>query len=107
MMKVKGRYNVSGLSEAQFERGSGGKVLKNLVGIINPEEMEITEANALAEAMDNILRKYDQEHRFTAADICFLHKSWLGEIYEWARQYRQVNISKGAFPLQWRPRFRS
>ena len=98
-MRVKGRYNVSGLTEAQFEPGSDGKVLRNLVGIINIEEMEIAEANALAQAMDNILRQYHQEHRFTADDICFLHKSWLGEIYEWAGQYRQVNISKGGFPF--------
>lgn len=37
--------------------------------------------------------------RFTAADIRLLHKRWLGEIYEWAGEYRQVNISKGDFPF--------
>ena len=26
-----------------------------------------------------------------------MHKIWLGDIYEWAGQYRQVNISKGDF----------
>ena len=72
-------------------------MLRNLAGITNPEEMEILEANALAEAMDEILRKFDQEHRFTADDICLIHKVWLGEIYQWAGQYRQVNISKGGF----------
>lgn len=96
-MKDKGRYNVSGLKEAQFEPGSGDKVLRNLQGITDPEEMKILEANALAAAMDDILRKFDQEHRFTADDICLIHKVWLGRIYQWAGQYRQVNISKGGF----------
>jgi cell filamentation protein len=26
-----------------------------------------------------------------------LHKTWLGEIYEWAGEYRQLNISKDGF----------
>jgi len=26
-----------------------------------------------------------------------MHKLWLGEIYPWAGQYRQVNLTKGAF----------
>ena len=28
-----------------------------------------------------------------------MHRIWLGEVYEWAGQYRQVNISKGNFPF--------
>ncbi len=96
-MKDEGRYNVSGLKEAQFEPGSGDKVLRNLQGVIDLEEMNVIEANALAEATDAILRKFDQEHQFTANDICHLHKVWLGKIYQWAGQYRQVNISKGDF----------
>jgi len=96
-MKGNGRYNVSGLEEAQFEPGSGDTVLRNLLGVTNSEEMDIVEANALAEATDRILRKFDQEHRFKAEDICLIHKIWLGDIYQWAGQYRQVNISKGGF----------
>ena len=96
-MKDEGRYNVSGLKEAQYEPGSGDKVLRNLQGVTDPEDMDIIEANALAEATDTILRKFDQEHQFTADDICRLHKIWMGKIYEWAGQYRQVNISKGDF----------
>lgn len=96
-MKDDGRYNVSGLKEAQFEAGSGDKVLRNLQGVTDLEEMNIVEANALAEATNTIIRQFDQEHRFTADDICHLHKIWLGKIYEWAGQYRQVNVSKGDF----------
>ncbi len=37
------RYNTSHLIEDQYEPGSDGKVLQNLLGITSPEEMEIAE----------------------------------------------------------------
>jgi len=98
-MKDKGRYDVSGLTEAQFEPSSNDEVLKNLLGIKTSEEMDQAEAKALAIAMDELIQEYDAEHRFTADDICHMHKLWLGDIYEWAGQFRQVNISKGDFPF--------
>ena len=49
--------------------------------------------------MLGLVGKYDERRRFTTADICAIHKSWLGEIYEWAGEYRQVNVSKGEFPF--------
>ncbi|MFZ5503050.1 MAG: Fic/DOC family protein [Pseudomonadota bacterium] len=91
------RYDVSGLSEAQFEPGSGGAVLKNLLGITSSAEMDAAEANALVAAVDSLVRLYDEEHRFTAGDICEFHRVWLGDIYAWAGEYRQVNVSKGDF----------
>ena len=38
-----GRYNTSHLIEDQYELNSDGKVLRNLIGIRSPEEMEIAE----------------------------------------------------------------
>ncbi len=91
------RYDVSGLLEAQFEPGSRGRVLRNRLGIKTKREMDRLEAVALARAMDLLVRTYDREHRFSASDICHFHKVWLDEIYEWAGNYRQVNLSKGGF----------
>lgn len=91
------RYDVSSLSEAQFEPGSDGLVLRNLLGITSPAEMDAAEANALIAAMDHLVRSYDEEHRFTANDVCEFHRVWLGGIYAWAGEYRQVNVSKGDF----------
>lgn len=96
-MKKGGRYDVSGLVEAQYEAGSQDMVLRNLLGIIDPDEMDRMEARALVKATDILIREYDQEHQFTAADICYLHKTWLGEIYEWAGRYRKINITKDYF----------
>jgi len=94
-----GRYNVSGLTEAQYEPGSGDKVLKNLLGIKSVEEMDRIETEKLQDTIDRLVRTYDSAHVFTAADICEIHRDWLGDIYEWPGNYRQVNVSKGTFPF--------
>jgi len=98
-MKESGRYDVSGLRETQFEPGSGGKVLRNLLRIRSTKKMGNVEAKALEIATDELIRTIDAGHCFTAADICRFHKAWLGKIYAWAGSYRQVNISKDDFPF--------
>jgi cell filamentation protein len=37
------------------------------------------------------------EQRFTVEDVRRMHRVWLREIYSWAGEYRQVNMSKGEF----------
>ncbi len=98
-MKKSPRYNTSALPEAHFEPGSRGRVLKNKLGIKRKREIDEAESVALAVAIDNLLRTYDADHCFIAEDIKRMHKIWLGEIYEWAGEYRQVNVSKGDFPF--------
>jgi len=93
LLKKRGRYNTSGLVEAQFEAGSRSRVLKNLLGIKKKNEMDRIEAEALKRTVDTIIRWYDVNHRFNAEDICHIQKIWLGDIYEWAGKYRQVNLS--------------
>ena len=96
-IKKVGRYDTSDLLEAQFEPGSRGRVLRNKLGIKRKREMDETESVALKVALDTLLGMYDEKHRFTAEDIRKMHKVWLGGIYEWAGEYRQVNVSKGKF----------
>lgn len=96
-MKKSGRYDVSGLPEAQFEPGSRGRVLCNLLGITRIREMNRVEAMALQSAMDRFFRRFDKEHRFTVWDIRDMHRVWMGDIYPWAGEFRSVNISKGNF----------
>ena len=93
------RYNTSALVEAQCESGSRGRVLRNKLGITRKRDMDEAESVALKVAIDRLLSIYDEKHRLTADDIRKMHKMWLGEIYEWAGEYRQVNISKGEFPF--------
>lgn len=93
------RYDASTLPEAHFEPASRGRVLRNRLGITQVRRMNVVEARALQSAMDAFVRRFDEQYRFTAQDICDMHRAWLGEIYEWAGQYRSVNVSKGDFPF--------
>ena len=96
MFKKEGRYKVIG-DEGQYEPGSRQRILRNLLGIKKKHEMDQLEFDRLSEIMTKLLDTYEQHHRFTATDICNMHHAWLGDIYSWAGNYRQVNISKGGF----------
>jgi cell filamentation protein len=92
------RYTAAG-SESEFELGSNDTVLKNKLGITSKDEMDEVEAVALTSAMDEAIQRFDRGYRFTSADICAFHRSWLGDIYAWAGTYRQVNLLKDDFPF--------
>ena len=96
-MNPSNRYDISSLPEAQFEPGSRYRVLKNKLGIKRKREIDEAESVALKTATDKFIGMYDKDHRFTAEDIRTMHKIWLGDIYDWAGEYRQVNVSKGDF----------
>lgn len=55
-MAADDRYDVSGLPEAQYEPGSDGQVLKNLLAITSKHDMEEIEARALERTMDTLVR---------------------------------------------------
>ncbi len=98
-MKKRDRYDVSGLEEAQHEPGSRGRVLKNLLGIKSKQGMDRIEGREQLRALEELTALYDENYRFTATDICRIHKIWLGRVYSWAGQYRRVNLKKGNFPF--------
>jgi cell filamentation protein len=98
-MKKEDRYDVSDSIEAQFEPGSNNTVLRNKLGITDRDEMDKAEAQALVKATDALIHEYDADHRFCANDICHMHQTWLGDIYDWAGKYRSINISKDEFPF--------
>ncbi len=86
-----------GFVENQYEPGSRELVLKNLLGITSKKKIESVETEAYSRAMEEFIKTYDREHRFTATDLCHMHRIWLGSIYEWAGRYRLVNLSKEGF----------
>ena len=98
-MNADDRYDVSDLPEAQFEPGSNGQVLKNRLGITSKDEIAIAEARALDVTTETVIRRYGVAHRFSVDDLCEWHREWLKNIYEWAGQYRRVNLSKDNFPF--------
>jgi len=98
-VKRRDRYDVAGLEEAQWETGSRGRVLKNRIGIRRKREMDRIEGREQVRALEELTAIYDRDHPFTAADVCRIHRIWLGPINSWAGQYRQVNLQKGDFPF--------
>lgn len=91
------RYDTSGLPEDQYEPGSDGLTLKNLLGITTLEQLEIVETEELWLVQKQLIEDVAQDQAFTVQDICNMHRLWLGRIYSWAGNYRQVNISKDGF----------
>jgi cell filamentation protein len=98
-MKKSGRYDTSAMIGDQYEPGSRGRVLKNLLGIKGKREMSRMETRELLNTTKALIKSIHQDHRFTKEDISHMHRMWMGSIYEWAGQYRQVNMSKGGFPF--------
>jgi len=49
------------------------------------------------------LAEVEQDQRFNVQDICAMHRNWLGRIYSWAGDYRQVNLSKDGFTFAMAP----
>jgi cell filamentation protein len=94
---ARSRYDVGRRTEAQFEPGSRRTVLKNLLGIRSARSMNVIERRALAMMARSTLQSCEPDRRFTAADMCDLHRQWLSGIYTWAGEYRHVNMSKGGF----------
>lgn len=90
------RYTARG-PEAEFQPGSHGRVLRNLLGIQSVRVMARAESRALLAAQERLVETFSLEHRFTARDIREIHRVWLKAIYPWAGQYRGVNIVKGNF----------
>lgn len=69
------RYDIDHLAEAQFEPGSRGRVLRNLLGIRGKRQMDALEAVCLEAATDWAIRHVAADQRFTAADICLWHRN--------------------------------
>jgi cell filamentation protein, protein adenylyltransferase len=91
-----GRYNAVG-DEAEFEPGSRGRVLRNRLGVTSVRAIERKESEALLVATERMIDETRIDQRFTAEDVRRMHRLWLREIYSWAGEYRQVNMSKGEF----------
>ena len=98
------RYRRPEGAEAETQTGSRGLVLRNRLGIARKREMDQAENEALLAAQNRYLERIGPETRFTAALLREMHGDWLRGIYEWAGQYRTVELQKGDFA--WPPAFR-
>lgn len=95
------RYTTPHGAEAEFQPGSGKRVLRNLPSITSISEMDRAEYDALLRVQEAYFKKINQKTRFTAALIRRMHRDWLGSLYSWAGHYRSVEVQKGGF--RWPP----
>jgi len=93
---TEGRYRAEG-AQIDFEPGSRGRVLRNRLAITSVRDMQRAESETLLAVQEWAIGHFQASHRFSAADVALLHRQWLGGIYSWAGEYRQVNVSKGGF----------
>lgn len=82
---------------AIWQPGSRNKVLKNKLGIVRLRDMQDAELVAYKNAEQILISTFSDAHQFRSRDIEFIHKTFLGDIYDWAGKTRSVNISKGGF----------
>lgn len=91
------RYDTNSSIEGQFQPGSDGSVLLNKLCITHSDEMNDVELDLLIQLTDAVLDDVTDEQIITSTDLCEWHHHWLGHVYEWAGQYRLVNIGKAEF----------
>lgn len=85
------RYDITG-SEGEYQPGSNNKVLRNLPGITDPEEMSVAETDLLEDLYIQVFDNFPEELTFQT--LCKWHWAWLGNVYSWAGQTRTVDMSK-------------
>lgn len=96
---VTGRYETHGSPEGEFQPGSGERVLRNHLEIIDPDEMDRVELDLLSDFQFRLYDEIEVDQRITSRDLVQWHRDWLGPVYPWAGRFRNVNISKEGFPF--------
>ncbi len=97
------RYVTPAGPEAEFQPGSRGRVLRNKLGITRKSDMDRAEFEALVGVQEAYLERIGPDTRFTAEMIRAMHRDWLRDIFDWAGQYRTVELQKGSF--RWPPAY--
>jgi cell filamentation protein, protein adenylyltransferase len=85
--------------QGEFEPGSEDRVLRNELGVIDPEEMDEIELRLLQQIYEAVLVEALPDRKLAVADLKTWHRRWLGNVYSWAGEGRPVNLSKGSFPF--------
>ncbi len=94
---MKNRYTTEKGIEGNFQKGSNQSVLANKLNIASKEEMDDVELGLLNLLYNDVYSSVSINQVITTKDICQWHKKWLGNVYHWAGNYRNVNMSKNDF----------
>lgn len=88
------RYGTSG--DDEYQAGSEGRVLKNLLGITSVMAMYKLEYESLTRAREAYYEQIEDTTRFSCDLIVGMHQDWLGAIYPFAGQFRTVDLTAPA-----------
>lgn len=67
-------------------------VLRNKLNIKDEHTLDLVEAE---QSRANMMILYEQGFRdFSPAGLCYIHRFLFGDIYDWAGEYRKINIEK-------------
>lgn len=75
------------------------EVLSNLMGFTDPEDIAFVEFDGFTFAELMLANELTSRTRFNEKYIKRIHKMALGNVYDFAGKYRDVNMSKGGFPF--------
>lgn len=92
------RYDITG-AQGALQSGSDERVLANKLNITRSEDMDEAELVLLQKLYVSVLQEHLPPGRISVLHLKRWHKRWLGNVYEWAGQYRSVNMSKDGFPF--------
>ena len=91
------RYDTLENSEGLYQPGSDNTVLLNKQGITNVDDMDNVEFDLLVKTQELIFNTTQIDETITSKTLCSWHQEWLSTVYDWAGQYRSVNIRKDGF----------
>src|SRR5690554_4124435 len=92
------RYDIAG-SQGALQSVSDESVLENKLNITRVEDMDEAELVLLQKLYVSVLQEHLPPGRISVLHLKRWHKRWLGNVYDWAGQYRAVNMSKDGFPF--------
>lgn len=67
-------------------------VLKNKFGVKDEKKLDLIESNIASTNMSTLYSSGFSD--FSPKGMCYVHKTIFGDVYEWAGQYRDINIKK-------------
>lgn len=91
-MNKTGRYKTSGNIEDEYYPDT--TILINKLNLKTELEIQEAEKQLLEKCIEYYLRKIHNIKHFDSILLCSIHKKFLSRLYNWAGQYRTVNISK-------------
>ncbi|WP_024952362.1 Fic/DOC family protein [Cobetia crustatorum] len=92
------RYRATG-SQGSAEPGSGGKVMRNKLDLTDQESLDEAETEQLLKLYEVVFESLPENQPLNTALLKHWHHRWLGNIYDWAGEERQVNLEKDGFPF--------